>query len=164
MAQRLVREYRRPSLVLDPLGSSGWETEYVYTDSRAFVRAAAEATSCNLFVDESGEVIGQHEKEMFWLATRARHRGHLSHFIVQRPNQLSPTVRGQCSHLFIFRSGAKDSQILADEFACKEITRAASFRLGQYLYVTPDGTPYPGQLETRPEKNQQLRLVNGGRR
>lgn len=99
-----------------------------------------------LFIDESGEVVGRYQDEMHWLATRARHWGHVSHFISQRAVQIATTVRTQCSHAFVFRSSASDARILADEFAAPELASSVALPIGGYLYVAPDGRVTRGDL------------------
>lgn len=99
-----------------------------------------------VFIDESGEMIGRFNDEMFWLATRARHYGHVSHFITQRATALAPTVRTQCSRAFVFRSAPSDARIMADEFAAPQLAAATLLPIGGYLYVAPDGQVSRGDL------------------
>lgn len=124
MAKRLCRAYRAKgikSIVLDPLHDPGWPADAVTSDPERFLEWARLSQQCALFIDESGEMIGHYEKQMFWLATRSRHYGHKAHFITQRANQLSPTVRDQCSNLIAFAMSHQDCQTLAREFNKDEI-------------------------------------------
>lgn len=132
-------------MVLDPLQDK-WPTPYVYHDPATFLRAVSNARECMVFVDESGEMIGRFNEEMQWLATRARHYGHVSHFLTQRATQLAATVRTQCSHAFVFRSSATDARILADEFACPQLAASCALPIGGYLYVGADGRVTRGDL------------------
>lgn len=132
LAKAAARRFRAQGygvLVLDPLGSD-WQADFQTDDSDKFLAVAAKSQRCAVFVDESGEMIGHYEKDMFWLATRARHYGHSCHFITQRAAQLSPTVRDQCSRMFLFRVSARDADILANEWAEPRIKTAA--QLGRY--------------------------------
>lgn len=128
-----------PVVVCDPLMDNRWNADLVTRNAERFLHAVKQRRSCAVFIDESGEVIGQYNDQMFWLATRARHYGHNVHFITQRVQQIAPTVRGQCTHLFLFHIGVGDAKMLAAEFAKPEIVEAASFQRGEYLYTTRYG-------------------------
>jgi len=137
LAKALAAQYRRHRVsvaVLDPLNDPGWNADFQTTDRREFLERVKRSRSCALFIDESGETIGQYNDDMFWLATRARHYGHRSHFLTQRPAQLSPTVRHQCLRLFCFRVGFKDAKTLAEEFSNPDLVGASS--LPQYTFYS----------------------------
>lgn len=138
LAKRLANVYRdnaTRAIVLDPLLDPQWPADLVTADPGQFLGTCRLSRSCALFVDESGEVIGQYEREMFWLATRARHHGHKSHFITQRASMLSPTVRGQCSHLFCFAVSMDDAKILAAEWNRPELKEANTLQQFEYFYA-----------------------------
>ena len=92
-------------MVLDPILDK-WAADVLTADPEYFMELAMhpETECCALFIDESGEMIGQYNTEMFTLATRSRHKGHNTHLITQRANSLNPTVRTQCAYLFLFNS------------------------------------------------------------
>lgn len=123
------------TIILDPMCDQRWGADYQTTDKDEFLAVVQhpETRSCALFIDESGEQIGQYEREMFWLATRGRHYGHNSHFITQRATQLSPTVRDQCSYLFLFNCSIDDSTQLAKEFNRPELKAANTLAKGEYF-------------------------------
>ena len=100
---------------------------------------AAKERQCALFIDESGETIGRYNEEMFWLATRARHFGHDSHFVCQRAQQLNLTVRSQCTSLACFRVSNKDAELLADDWARPELLEAANLGPGDFIHVSRFG-------------------------
>ena len=137
IAKRLVDNYKKrgtSSIVLDPLCDPNWHADYVTADRAQFLETSQLSKSCALFVDESGEMIGQYEKEMFWLATRSRHYGHKAHFISQRPSMINPTIRAQCSHLFCFAISKDDSKILANEWNRSELQSANSLQQFEFFY------------------------------
>lgn len=111
----------------------------MYASGADFVRVVRASTCAQVFVDESPELIGGRSPDHAWLATQARHLGHQVHFLAQRATMLSPTVRGQCSHVFAFRSPTPDAKLLAEERAAPELVGASSLALGEYLYARPDG-------------------------
>jgi len=133
LAKRLAREYQRRGVkvaVLDPLNDPDWCADFQTRDPQAFLQCVKRSRQLALFIDESGETIGRYNDEMFWLATRARHYGHKSHFISQRPTQLSRTVWTQCTELFLYNVSTYDAKLLADEFNKPGLREADS--LAQY--------------------------------
>jgi hypothetical protein len=139
LAVQMSREYQRHNIrviVLDPLLDSRWCADFMTTDRLQFLSVVQhpQTVNCAIFIDESGESVGQYNDEMFWLATRARHYGHNSHFICQRPAMLSPTVRGQCSYLYLFNVAATDAKTLSDDFNKPELKNAAELQKGEYYY------------------------------
>jgi DNA helicase HerA-like ATPase len=139
LARALVAHFERPCLIFDPLRSPGWPTEYVYAEESRFLAAVAQARSCNVVIDEAPELIGGVRPAHVWLATQARHLGHLVHFLAQRPALLSPTVRGSCSHVLALRMSQTDADLLAEEYVAEDLREASELPLGEYLYARPDG-------------------------
>lgn len=151
LCRHLIRDYRQAgleSLVLDPLGDPRYVglARFVTRDPGAFMRAARLSLSCMLFIDESGEAIGQHNAEMFWLATRARHLGHASHFVAQRAAQIAPTVRDQCEALVCFAVSREDAKTLAREWSSDQLLEAPQLPRFHYLVVRPFGGTTRGQV------------------
>ena len=139
LAVRLSEKYQQAGwkvAVLDPLRDERWRADFLTTDDHEFLAVAKASRSCMLFVDESGQTIGRYQESMFWLATMARHWGHCSHFLSQRAQQVSPTVRTQCGRLFLFNCSATDAKILADEWNKPELREANSLAKGEYFSVS----------------------------
>lgn len=153
-ANGLVSVYEQSgiaSLVLDPIGDERWKQHgaaFVTDDREIFIKTVHKARNCCLFIDESGEMIGHYNEEMFFLATRARHMGHISHFLVQRPAQVSPTIRDQCTTLILFSVSTKDAKVMADEFpkARELILAAPGFEKGEFVRANKFGPPVKGKL------------------
>ena len=138
LAVEMSKAYTRAGisvLVLDPMRDPRWEAEVVTRHADYFMEVVEHphTQNCALFIDESGEQIGQYNSEMFYLATRARHAGHNSHFLTQRPAQLSPTIRDQCRLLYCFCVSVKDAKALADEFNEPLLKEANSLKPGEYF-------------------------------
>lgn len=89
-----------------------------------------------LFIDEAGEAIGRYNDAMFWLATRARHNNHISHFISQRSTQLARTVRDQCTHIFCFRQSEYDAKAISIDWANNDLYMVANLNRFEFLYAT----------------------------
>lgn len=148
LAKEMARKFRAQGfgvLVLDPMGDD-WAADFQTDDPNHFLAVVAKSTRCAVFVDESGETIGHYEKDMFWLATRARHYGHSCHFITQRAAQLSPTVRDQCGRMFLFRVSTRDADILANEWAEPTIKCAAQLERYAMLYCERYGGVKRGRV------------------
>ena len=139
LAKKLCENYRKrgiSTIVLDPLWDN-WNANFQTSDPNEFMQIVSnpQTQRCAIFIDESAESIGQYNKEMFWLATRARHYGHNSHFIVQRTKQLSPTVRGQCRFLYMFNSPIVDCKDLANDFNEPRLIGGADLEQGKCYFV-----------------------------
>ena len=109
---RLSRQKQRGVLVLDPMHDE-WDCDFKTANQDEFLQAFYASQCCDIFIDEAGDAIGQYDKAMFRTATKGRHWGHNCHYITQRGAQLSPTVRTQCSVLFLFAMAREDTELLA---------------------------------------------------
>ena len=120
--------------MLDPIFDRRWRG-HIARDKSEFLELAENERSCALFIDESGESIGRYNEEMVWLATRARHYGHNSHFICQRASMLNRTVREQCELLCLFRVSEKDAKMMAEDWAQPALMEAANLNKGEFIYA-----------------------------
>lgn len=144
LAKRLATDYQRAGrgvLVYDPMQDPAWRAiaEHVYANDDRYLAAVRQARSCMLIVDESPDMLEGRRPPGAWLATQARHLGHMAHFICRRPMDLAPTIRDQCTHLLVFRMGWTWARELAVEHAAPDVEAACTLPLGQYLYARPDG-------------------------
>jgi hypothetical protein len=110
--------------VLTPLPDPNWNTPHLYNDSNQFLQVVFASRNCEVFIDESGEMIGRYADVMGKLATRSRHYGHNVHFIAQRASQLDKTIRDQCTNLNLFCVSMDDAKTLANEYAKEELKGA----------------------------------------
>lgn len=136
LAKRLAAEYKRAGvgvIVLDPLHDPGWQADFQTDDPGEFLEVCRTSQRCALFIDEGGENAGQFDKPMHWLATRARHYGHNSHFISQRGAQLAKTIRDQCGRIFLFCSSVDDCKIHSREWNKPELLTANALDVGEYF-------------------------------
>lgn len=129
---------QRGVLVLDPMHDE-WHCDFQTSDQDDFLRAFWASKSCDVFIDEAGDMIGHYERTMIQTATRGRHWGHNVHFITQRPNQISPTVRTQCGILFLFAMAREDTTLLAREWNKPELLEASMLPAGQCFMATRFG-------------------------
>ena len=139
LAKKMSLHYRQRgihTIVLDPMYDPNWQASFQTANPHKFLEIVKKSSNCAIFIDESGDIVGRYDEEMHWLATKARHWGHNSHFISQRAKQISKTVRDQCSFLFAFNMSYDDSKELANEFN-KEILKTCNIlNKGEY-YVVP---------------------------
>lgn len=137
LAKQLVEQYQRSGinvLVLDPINDPSWGADFQTSDPDEFLDKVWTSRQCACFIDEAGETAGQYDKEMVKTATKGRHWGHRFHYISQRGSMLSTTIRGQCSQLFLFTSGLKDSKIYAEEFGHEELKQANTLKQGEFFH------------------------------
>jgi len=142
LAKTLASRYQKAGftcIVLDAIGDN-WPTEYVYNDKDLFLDVVKRSRRCMVFIDEAGEAVGRYDSEMFWLATRGRHYGHSVHFITQRGQQLSPTVRGQAGYLALFNCSSTDARLLGDEWNREELRNAHQLARGEYFWTPRFGS------------------------
>lgn len=138
LAKKLLHKKRdttgRKLLVLDPNLDPSWQADFMTKDAKEFLEVVKSEKSCELAIDESGEMIGRYAKDMGFLATRSRHYGHTATFIGQRAQQIDTNVRDQCSRFFVFSISKKDSQTLAEDLVDDEILSAYELPQGECLF------------------------------
>jgi energy-coupling factor transporter ATP-binding protein EcfA2 len=112
-------------IVRDPVagtataGGDWGDKAEIYSDDELFMARLLDLieskTPAHIYIDEAGDLFGMSQRENFWLATRGRHYGFEVSFITQRPKLIAPSVRGQCSRVFMFRLSTADMrEVLAD--------------------------------------------------
>lgn len=104
-------------LVCDPLCDE-WPATWQTTNVQHLIDAAKKSRRCALFVDEAGVTVrrGRDAPDVEWLFTTARHWGHSTHVLAQTGIQLTPTMRAQCSRLYLFGSTQSAADLWASEF------------------------------------------------
>jgi hypothetical protein len=136
LAKMLARRYVRNRftvLVLDPLQAPDWPGT-VTADPSAFMYYAKRVPNLRLFVDEGAASLGR-DVDFNWLATQARHWGHRSHFLSQRPQDFTPQIRGNCHHLWLFGLDGKACELLAREWNKPELAACADLPRLQFKYA-----------------------------
>lgn len=149
LALRLASQYKAQGvgvLVLDPLKNPEWHADFITGDEKEFLDMFWRSRSCMCFIDEAGEAVGRYNIAMQKTVTRGRHWGHGVHVITQRGAQLSPTVRDQCRHLFLFCSSRKDGELLAAEWNKPELAECSVLKQGEYMHASRFGVLNRSQL------------------
>jgi GTPase SAR1 family protein len=138
LVKRLIKaikaETGMQSVVLDPLHDPTFDADWQTSNAQNFLKCVFDSKNLVVVVDEAGETIGHYEKEMFKLATRGRHCGHICFFIAQRAKLIHPTVRNNCGAAYIFNQSFDDCKMLSNDFNDAKIIEAANFVEGEYFY------------------------------
>ena len=147
LARSLAGQWQQaghPALVCDPVGDPWPGVAYWTRDARELLRVAQSSQGCAVFVDESGVALG-HGDELSWFATRSRHLSHNVHFLAQRAVQISPTVRGQCMELILFRVDFDDAKTLSREWCEPRLATAHELKLHTFYHFSRFGTAKLGK-------------------
>lgn len=118
LARAVSRELRRKQqtvIVFDPMrtetaGGDWGEGAYIFDQEENFLTMMQDERTArtHVFVDEADMVFNHGRMENFWMLTRGRHYGFEMNLISQRPKLLHPTVRDQCTRLYMFRLPVND--------------------------------------------------------
>lgn len=114
-----------PMIIRDPVAETktaggDWpENAEIYSETDEYMERIVELVSSHQqaysFIDEAADLLSLQHPENFWLATRGRHYGIHFGFITQRPKLIAPSVRTNCTRVFMFRLARKDMvEVLAD--------------------------------------------------
>lgn len=152
LAKRLAARWRENGsciIILDSLNDPGWECgtqDFQTSDPDEFIAVFWASRRCAVFIDEAGDAVGRYNTVMQRTATRGRHWGHSVHFISQRGVQISPTVRDQCSDIYLLTSSLKDGKVHADEWNQPTLAQCNALGKGNYFHATRFGTMTRGSL------------------
>lgn len=150
LAKKLAALYRSRGVavcVLDPNKDPDWNPEtkgahadgfYMDDDPVRFMQYIRDPDQClqaAIFIDEGGDMLNKYDTEFNWITTRSRHHGHVAHLCTQRAQQLSVTIRSQCSILYCFNISIPDAKIYAVDFNAPELLNAPKLPQGQFLRV-----------------------------
>ena len=135
-ARKLHDQYKKAgqkTLVLDSIDYQAWNGDFATDDPDAFLKTFWDSRNCMVFVDEAGDAVGRYDQAMIQTATKGRHWGHCVHFISQRSQQLSATVRAQCSQIVLFNLSRSDCDIHAREWNRPQFLEVSTYPPGRYM-------------------------------
>ncbi len=132
-------------IVATPIEGDQWDADLLVHDLDHAKEAYQNSRNVHFIWDEAGEFYAEDRKFMQKTATRGRHRGIVNHYIVQRAELLDPTIRGQCSELYLFRVGLDDADRFAKEWGFPELREAVHLPKGMFFHCTTE----KGSLEKR---------------
>lgn len=130
-------------IVLDPMSDPGWNADFQTTDPDEFLDVVWNSERCACFIDEAGQSSGAYDRPMHETATKGRHWGHRMHYLCQRPAQVAPVIRNQCTQVFAFLLEEEDAKAVSRSFVNKGLLEATTLLQGEYLYArkfSDDGT------------------------
>lgn len=140
-AQRIAAWYKShnvATVVLDPMKDPKWNADFITADPVEFfslIKDPNRCLNCAAFVDESGDSLNKYASDEQFLTTRSRHHGIVAHIIAQRAQQVSVTVRSQCSTLYAFSVSPADAKIYASDFNCDELLKCPTLPQGTCIRV-----------------------------
>ena len=150
LARTLAHTYSRggvSSLIFDPIGETRWrQLGTTYQSFPVFLEEVKRQYRCALFIDEAAIAYSENGNDMQILATTIRHWGHRSHFICQRYTGIPPTMRDQCSYLYLFNTSAKDGVDLAREWNQPTLEQCNTLERGEYFAVQRLGQVKKGNV------------------
>lgn len=146
MLARRLKSKGKSVAILDPLGDPEYLATFHTKNSDEFLAWIKSNRDCFVFVDEGGIAIGRYNEPMNWIATTARHCGHLCFIIVQGVTQLSPIVRGQCDKVYLFRSAKSVGEMLAVEWNEKSLADCDKLERGEFFLASRFGLLKKGKI------------------
>lgn len=121
-----------------------------YSDADDFIRNGLRANDADIFCDEGADCFAVPQKAAHQIVTKGRHRGLRIFLASQRPNQIAPTVRAQCTILYCFRLAYTDlDSVLRDAgFSPKQIECKLPAAAGECITVDAiDGRIHSGFVD-----------------
>ncbi len=91
---------------------------------------------CFLFVDESADIFSHSETHAHWIARKIRHQYIYLRLMVQRPNMLHPSVRTQCSYVYMLRLSQTDARLICADMGHGPDTSNTVLDKGDCLLLT----------------------------
>ena len=88
------------------------------------------------FVDESADLFAHGETHAHWIARRIRHAEVYLRLIAQRPNMLHPSVRTQCSYVYMLRLSKDDARIICGDMGHGVETYSTVLDKGDCILLT----------------------------
>jgi energy-coupling factor transporter ATP-binding protein EcfA2 len=139
--------------VLDPLNDPEWgNVDFLTNDPDEFLDYCKSNKSHYCFIDEGSISIGRNNDDMQWFPTQSRHWGHSCFFLTQGLTQLSPIVRAQCSVVFCFAVGERDTDSLAEEWREKSLKKLNKIGKGEFYIVSRFSPLRKGTIDFRKRK------------
>lgn len=131
-----------PVMVLDPMREE-WPGASVYRDPERFLADAKRNVSRLLVIDESGTMVDKYDPRWNWITTTSRHLGHQAIVICHRLSQLSPTLRSQCSEVYMFATSGGDADVISEEFG--EEPPGRKLQRGEFVVYSRFNSPLAGR-------------------
>ena len=143
LARRLASYYKSHGwgvLVLDKYPRPRkWLADYVATDPSIFNHVVKRSRRCMVFVDDAVNFAGQFDDEIHWIATEGRKRGHSTHWISTRLQDIATNIRDNCTAACLFSMPLPKVKVICEDFNQLEAYRYVAdhgLDRGQYIHLT----------------------------
>ena len=91
---------------------------------------------CFLFVDEAADIFGHSETHAHWIGRKIRHSQIYLRMMVQRPNMMHPSVRTQCSYVYMLRLSMNDARLICADMGHGPDVANTSLDKGDCILLT----------------------------
>lgn len=122
-------------LVLTPIFEEWPEGTLLFTDQDEFLEVFWASKSCVVIIDEGKRTAARFNTAVEETATTGRHWGHSCYYAAQGASMISPDIRKNCTQLFAFIQGQKDSDTLAEDWAQPELKKIPELMQGEFYLV-----------------------------
>jgi hypothetical protein len=137
LAQRLAIEFRQLGkgvIVLhkprEPWSGVNWQTD----NPELFIRKFWRCQHVIAFMEFADARVEKMDTRFHDCFSQGRHNGIRCFFLSQRAAQVHPTIRENCSGLYLFGCGAKGAAVWAEEMCDDELLAAATLPPRQFYY------------------------------
>lgn len=146
LLKRIIEDVRRqmdsdPSregeliFVLDKFSNgSDWPCDFHTREAGEFIEACQMNERVWMVIDEGGSSLDKHDDGFAWLGTESRHFGHKLCLATQRAQSIAPSIREQCSQLYLFNIAPKAAKIWGEEFNEPDLRQAANLPQYEFLF------------------------------
>lgn len=148
LARELSRQFSligRRNLVCDVTGGYWPHADHVAESVDDFSTLFWGSYDIAALIEEAGDATVKAHEGIKRAGTRGRHQlgplnlGNCIYFITHRLKLIDPTVRSNCTELFLFGCGYDDAAELRNEFASNELLNAPSLKPGEFYHIPPGG-------------------------
>ncbi len=127
LARGFVRSGVKTLVLHKPLEKwSAQEATWQTADPDSFLGMFKRARGCACFMELSDASVSKWDKGFHECFSQGRHLGHRCHFLTQRAATVHPTIRENCTAVYLFCSAPPGCRVWADEFNDPFLLRAAS--------------------------------------
>lgn len=152
-----LKKSGKATAVLDPWIDPEWDCDFITDDATQFMRYIVEHRKAFLFIDEGSETVGRYNKQTAFLANQSRHMGMACYFILQGATQVDPTLRGNCSDVFLFACATPIFEKISVEWNKPQLLKIAPLDRGEFLHIPRFGEIRRYRLTPgKPKKGIQL--------
>lgn len=117
--------------------AASWQTP----DPATFLPMFWKAKGCACFMELADAGVSKWDTEFHKCFSQGRHEGHRCFFLSQRAATVHPTIRENCSSLYLFAVPPAGARLWAEEFNDEELLKAVSLPPHIFFYKANRYTP-----------------------